>query len=65
MYKEVSEIPYCSNPLTVAEGEKLRRVLDVNKYLNVTKFNFENLATVAKHFEKGFFFFTFDLKSGY
>ena len=66
--EEVSEIPYCSNPLTVAEGEKLRLVLDlrhVNKYLNVTKFKYENLATVAKLFEEGFYFFTFDLKSGY
>ena len=39
--EEVSEVPYCVNPLTVAEGEKLRLVLDlrhVNKHLKVQKF---------------------------
>ena len=66
--EEVSEAPYCVNPLTVAEGEKLRLVLDlrhVNRYLKMQKFKYENLHTVAELFEKDFFFGTFDLKSGY
>ena len=60
--------PCCINPLTVAEGEKRRLVLDlrhVNKYLDINKFRYETLATVSRLFETNFFFITFDLKSGY
>ena len=66
--QETQHIPYCCNPLTVAEGNKLRLVLDlrhVNKYVKQQKFKYENLATVAEMFEQGFYFGTFDLKSGY
>ena len=66
--EEVSDIPYCVNPLTVAEGQKLRLVLDlrhVNECLEVKKFKYENLKTVADMFDKDFYFGTFDLKSGY
>ena len=66
--EQVSEKPYCVNPLTVAEGKKLRLVLDlrnVNKYLNVDKFKYENLTTISDILEKGDFFINFDLKSGY
>ena len=38
--EEVSAMPYCCNPLTVAEGDKLRLVLDlrhVNEYLELKK----------------------------
>ena len=66
--QETEHIPYCCNPLTVAEGNKLRLVLDlrhVNKYVKQQKFKYENLATVAEMFEQGFYFGTFDLKSGY
>ena len=66
--KEVDQAPYCCNPLTVATGKKLRLVLDlrhVNAYLKKFKFRYENLKTLAKIFEKDFFFATFDLKSGY
>ena len=62
------ETPHCVNPLTVAEGAKLRLVLDlrhVNKYLDVTQFKYENLNVVAQLFEQHFFFVTFDLKNGY
>ena len=66
--QEVTEIPHCVNPLTVAEGKKLRMVLDlrnVNKYLDITKFKYENLRTVADNITENDFFVTFDLKSGY
>ena len=66
--KEVTEIPYCCNPLTVAEGKKLRLVLDlrhVNEYLDFPKFKYENLKVAAKHLQKDNYFCTFDLKSGY
>ena len=66
--EQVTEVPHCVNPLTVAEGKKLRLVLDlrsVNKYLNVTKFKYENLRTVADIIDKDDFFVTFDLKNGY
>ena len=66
--EEVWKKPHCINPLTVAEGKKLRLVLDlrnVNKYLNVTKFKYENLRAVADILEENDFFVTFDLKNGY
>ena len=66
--QEVKQAPYCCNPLTVATGKKLRLVLDlrhVNAYLKKFKFRYENLKTLAKIFEKGFYLATFDLKSGY
>ena len=66
--QETQDIPYCCNPLTVAEENKLRLVLDlrhINKYVKQQKFKYENLATVAEMFEQGFYFGTFDLKSGY
>ena len=66
---EVDVIPYCSNPLTVAEsGKKLRLVLDlrhVNQYIQQYSFKYENLGTLSNIFEKGFWFGSFDLKSGY
>ena len=61
-------MPYCCNPLTVAESSKLRLVLDlrhVNKYLEKQPFKYENLGTVKKIFEKDYYFCCFDLKSGY
>jgi len=66
--KEVSTPPTCLNSLTVASGHKLRLVLDlihVNKFLQIVKFKYENLKTVAELFEKDFYFISFDLKSGY
>ena len=68
--KEVQDVPYCCNPLTVAgnPGEKLRLVLDlhqVNEYISPSKFRYEDLRTFAQLFEQGDYFFTFDLKYGY
>ena len=60
--------PHCVNPLTVAEGKKLRLVLglrEVNKYLVKPKFRYEDLRSLSEVFEQGFWFFTWDLKSGY
>ena len=53
--------------LTVAEGKKLRLVLDlchVNAQLPECKFQYENHENLETIFEKGFYFATFDLKSG-
>ena len=64
--EEVQEIPHCCNPLTVAEGNKLRLVLDlrhVNKSLDYPKFKYENLKVASEHLEKDYFLTTFDLKS--
>ncbi len=60
--------PHVVNPLTVSEGKKLRLVLDlrhVNQFTYVTKFKYEGLSTLAGMFSQNFFFFTFDLESGY
>jgi hypothetical protein len=60
--------PNCVNPLTVAEGKKLRLVLDlrnVNKHLAHQSFRYEDLRSLAQLFEQNFWFFTWDLKSGY
>ena len=68
--EEVKEMPYCSNPLTVAGGgeKKLRLVLDlrhVNVNLTFPKFKYENLKVASQHLQKDYNFITFDLKSGY
>lgn len=66
--EEVSNVPYCCNPLTVAEGNKLRLVLDlrhVNDYLTFPKFKYEDLKIVSQHLETDYYFSTFDLKHGY
>ena len=52
----------------MAEGTKLRLVLDlrhVNQYVEATRFKYEDLKTLAELFEAGFYFFTFDLESGF
>lgn len=67
--KEVTTVPYCVNPLTVADhNSKLRLVLDlrhVNKHVQVVKFRYEDLKVVSDLFEENDHIFTFDLKSGY
>ena len=55
--QEVDKKPYCCNPLTVSESEKLRLVLDlrhVNPYLETYKFKYEDLKTVQEILNKGF-----------
>jgi len=66
--EEVSEPSFCCNPLTVAEGKKLRLVLDlrhVNEFVKQTKFRYEDLRTFSEMYNEGDYFFTFDLTSGY
>ena len=55
LINEHSFPPHCVNPLTVAEG----------KYLVKPKFRYEDLRYLSEVFEQGFWFFTWDLKSGY
>ena len=65
----ISEVycpPHCINPLSVAQGKKLRLVLelrDVNRYLVKCNFHYEVLRSLAEVFEQRFWFFTLDLKS--
>ena len=59
---------FCVNPLTVAEGKKLRLVIDlrhVNNYLVKPKFKYEDLQSLSQVLDEGHWFFTCDLKSGY
>ena len=65
---ETKTAPYCVNPLTVATQSKLRLVIDlrhVNKYIKQNSLKYENLKVISEIFDKGDFFITFDLKSGY
>ena len=66
--EEQSEPPYCVNPLSVAKGKKLRLVLDlrnINGHLLKQSFRYEDLRSLSQLFEQNFWFFTWDLKSGY
>ena len=54
--------------LTVAEGKKLRLVIDlrhVNCHLVRFKFKYEDLRSLSQVLQDGHWFFTWDLKSGY
>ena len=65
---EHSVPPFCVNPLSVAEGKKLRLVIDlrhVNSFLDRFKFKYEDLRSLSQVLEEGQWFFTWDLKSGY
>ena len=57
--KEGHEMPYCVNPLTVAENKgKLRFVLDlrhVNQHLHMPKFKYEDLKNSSRYFRKRFY----------
>ena len=60
--------PLCVNPLRVAEGKKLRLVIDlrrVNNYLAKPKFKYKDLCSLSQVLVEGHWFFTWDLKSGY
>ena len=66
--REIETAAYCCNPLTVAEGKKLRLVLDlrhVNQYLRMDHFRYEDLKTVSNLLNTGDYFTSFDLVSGY
>ena len=61
------DIHVCS-PLGVAEGKKLRLILDLrelNKCLDVVHFKYDDIRTACNLFDVGDFFFVFDLKSAY
>ena len=65
---EHSTPPFCVNPLSVAEGKKLRLVIDlrhVNNFLVRFKFKYEDLHSLSQVLEEGHWFFTWDLRSGY
>ena len=65
---EHSAPPFCVNPSSVAEGKKLRLVIDlrhVNSFLVRFKFKYEDLRSLSEVLEEGHWFFTWDLKSGY
>ena len=64
----VSRPPFCVHPLTVAEGKKLRLVIDlrhVNCHLVRLKFKSEDLRSLSEVLQEGHWFFTWVLKSGY
>ena len=66
--EELQQKPCCCNPRTVDEGKKLCFVLDlphVNKHIKHNKFRNENLTTLSEMLNKGDYFTTFDLTSGY
>ena len=66
--QEHCELPYCVNPLSVAEGKKLRLVIDlrrVNPCLFKHSFKYEDLHCISKVLEHNFCFFTWDLESRY
>ena len=66
---EVATKPKVVNPLTVAQNSRKKRlVLDlrhVNKCLVIDKIKFEDWKTALLYAKKGYFMFSFDLKSGY
>ena len=66
--QELSEKPYCTNPLTVAVGKKLRMVLDarhVNSYLKYCPIKYEDWSLLEQVIEQEDYFITFDYVSGY
>ena len=56
-------------PLSMVDnGHKLRLILDlscVNKFLCVPKFCYEDIRTLKDLFQRGDFFFKFDIKSAF
>ena len=68
--QEVLNPPKFINPLHVVQqsGGKCRLILDLsylNRFIWKQSVRFEDIRTVFDLFESGYFFFTFDLKSGY
>jgi len=67
--QEVSTMSHCCNPLTVAEGKKLRLVLDcsrhINKYVQYQQFKYESWQAAKQVIQPGCYMVTFDFKSGY
>lgn len=70
LIKEVSELPYVVNPLSVSTNAKgkHRLILDlsfVNKFLRKDKVKFEKFSDAITYIKKDCFMVTFDFKSGY
>ena len=68
--KEVLNPPKFINPLHVVQQSsgKCRLILDLsylNRFIWKQSVRFEDIRTVFDLFQSGYFFFTFDLKSGY
>lgn len=68
--KEVLIPPKFINPLRVVQQSsgKCRLILDLsylNRFILMQSVRFEDIRTVFDLFQSGYFFFTFDLKSGY
>ena len=62
------EAVHICSPLGVVEQSKLRLILDLrrlNEFLRKPKFKYDDVRTAATIFEKGDYFFSFDLKSAY
>lgn len=60
--------PFCTNPLTVAHGHKLRLVLDlrhVNQFVQYTKFVYEDWNLLSQVLQKDDFLISFDYVAGY
>ena len=60
--------PHCVNPLTVAKDKELILVLDlrhVNKHIRTQSFRYEDIKSLPHLFAEKYWFFTWDLKSGY
>ena len=59
--REIYTPPYCCNPLTVAEGKKLRLVLDlsrfVNPYVRYAHFKYEDWSVAEQVVHAGCWFF--------
>ena len=59
---------HCGKPIVRGSRKKLRLVLDlrhVNLHIQIAEFRYEDLRSLPEIFEQGFYFFTFDLESGY
>lgn len=60
MYRKARSPPHCVNPLTVAEGKRLRLVIDlrhVNEFLVKPKFKYKDLRSFSQVVEPNDWFF--------
>ena len=67
--KIVKEKPYIVNPLSVAVQQNKKRLIlncsELNKYIDVPRFKYEDVMDGLNYFSKGCFMFSWDLKNGY
>ena len=63
---EHSTPPFCANPFSVAQGKKLGLVIDLRHVNNfLVRFKFEDLRSLSQVLKEGYWFFAWDLRSGY